>query len=105
MATKAKKMNIFRILFASGIDVEDYEETTTLPKELADAKKAIATKEVESGFNSGKAPQNVSGKNKKIDQSTLLEGRVEVMRPQHDEIAAKANKTKKANKNEIEIGD
>lgn len=101
MATKTKKMNIFKALFASGIDVEDYEEVT-LPKELEDARKAIDAKaeEVEKGFNSGKPSQNVGAR--KADSNTL-DKRVEAMRPKHDEV--KASSKKRENKTEYEIGD
>lgn len=101
MATKIKKMNIFKALFASGIDVEDYEEVT-LPKELEDARKAIEAKEVEieKGFNSGKPSKNAGvGRT----NSNTLEKRVEAMRPKHDEV--KANSKKRENKTEYEIGD
>lgn len=100
MATETKKMNIFKALFASGIDVEDYEEVT-LPKELEDARKALNEKEedVKKGFNLGKTSKNVGAK--KVDS---LDKRVEAMRPKHDEVKVNSPNNSKRPK-EYEIGD
>lgn len=83
MAIATKKMNIFRILFASGIDVEDYTDVV-LPKELADTQKALEAKEneVKKGFNSSK-----SGFKTKINPKTE-----EAMRAMHSKVAKKENK-------------
>ena len=81
MGTATKRMNIFRVLFGSGIDVEDYENVT-LPRELQDAQKAIearATK-IKSGFNSA----TKGGFAKKIDPKTE-----EAMRAMHNKVTNK----------------
>ena len=81
MSTATKKMNIFRILFSSGIDVEDYENIT-LPKELQDVKESLKAKEqkVELGFNS--APKG--GFKTKIDPKTE-----KAMREMHSKVVKK----------------
>ena len=99
MATATKKMNIFKILFASGYDVEDYSDYV-LPKELADVHKALGVKEneVKKGFNSSKG-----GVVKKVNLAELNK-KVEPMREKHDEVVAKNNKQEKKTV-EYEIGD
>ena len=91
MATATKKTNIFSVLFSSGIDVEDYEDVI-LPKELAEAKKAIEVKEneVKKGFNASKG-----GFRTKINPKTE-----EAMRAMHSKVVNKELKT-----SEKEIGD
>ena len=83
MATATKKMSIFRALFGSGIDVEDYEEVT-LPKELADVRKSIELqeKEIRKGFNSNKA-----GIAPKINPDTE-----KAMRAMHSKVVNKEQK-------------
>jgi len=80
MATATKKMNIFRILFSSEIDVEDYE-TVKLPKELADARKSLEVKEreIRKGFNSSKG-----GISPKINPDTE-----KAMRAMHSKVVKK----------------
>ena len=84
MATATKRMNIFRILFSSGIDIEDYENVT-LPKELADTRRALEAKErkIEQGFNSSKG-----GFAKRIDPKTE-----EAMRAMHNRVVNREQKT------------
>ena len=91
MATATKRMSIFRALFGSGVDIEDYE-TVALPKELADARKAIEAreKEVRKGFNSNKG-----GIAPKINPKTE-----EAMRAMHSKVLNREQKT-----SDIEIGD
>lgn len=84
MATATKRMSIFRVLFSSGIDVEDYEDVI-LPKELADVRKAIELKEkeIKKGFNSNKG-----GIAPKINPKTE-----EAMRAMHSKVVNKEQKT------------
>lgn len=84
MATATKKMSIFRALFGSGIDVEDYEDVV-LPKELADVRKSIELKEKEirKGFNSNKG-----GIAPKINPDTE-----KAMRAMHNKVVNKEQKT------------
>jgi len=91
MATATKRMSIFRALFASGIDVEDYDDVT-LPKELADVRKSIELKEKEirKGFNSNKG-----GIAPKINPKTE-----EAMREMHSRVVSRQQKT-----SDREIGD
>ena len=83
MATATKRMSIFRALFGSGVDIEDYEDVV-LPKELADARKAIELKEKEirRGFNSNKG-----GIAPKINPKTE-----EAMRAMHSKVVNKESK-------------
>lgn len=85
MATATKKMSIFRALFGSGVDIEDYEEVT-LPKELADIRKTIELKEKEitKGFNSS----NKGGIAPKINPDTE-----KAMRAMHSKVVNKEQKT------------
>lgn len=91
MATATKKMSIFRVLFGSGIDVEDYSDVT-LPKELEEVRKSIELreKEVRKGFNSNKG-----GIAPKINPKTE-----EAMRAMHSKVVNKEQKI-----SDIEIGD
>ena len=84
MATATKKINIFRVLFGSGVDIEDYEDVT-LPKELADVRKSIELKEkeVRKGFNSNKG-----GIAPKINPDTE-----KAMRAMHSKVVKKESKT------------
>lgn len=85
MAATTKKMSIFRVLFSSEPDIEDYE-SVILPKELADARKALETREekVEEGFNS----ETKGGFTKKINPKTE-----EAMRAMHSKVVNKEPKT------------
>ena len=85
MATATKRMNIFKTLFGTYIDVEDYENVT-LPKELVDARKILETREkkIQQGFNS----ETKGGFAKKINPNTE-----KAMRAMHSKVINKETKT------------
>lgn len=87
MNTTTRKIGIisvFKSLFSSEIDVEDYDDVT-LPKELADARKSLESKEnkVKQGFNSNKG-----GIAPKINPKTE-----EAMRAMHNKVVNRESKT------------
>lgn len=80
MATATKKMNIFKVLFGSGIDEENYEEVE-LPEELKKAQAAINEKDIVKGFNCGAKKSGISPK---IEINPRTEA---AMRKKHGEVA------------------
>ncbi len=91
MATATKKMSIFRALFGSGVDIEDYSDVI-LPKELEEVRKSIELreKEIKKGFNSNKG-----GIAPKINPDTE-----KAMRAMHSKVVNREQKT-----SDMEIGD
>ena len=88
MSATTKKfgiLEVFKSMFSSGVDIEDYEEVT-LPKELEAAKKSIEAREskVKQGFNSA----NKGGFAKKIDPKTE-----EAMRAMHSKVVKREQKS------------
>ena len=83
-AKKVGILEIFKVMFSSEPDIEDYE-SVTLPKELSDVRKKLEVKESEviKGFNSS----NKGGFAKKINPKTE-----EAMRAMHSKVVNKQPK-------------